>query len=171
MDERRLGSRGPRVPELGICPGEGPLRQAVVERALALGGRLFWSSTPVPGALTLPSLGGFGTVPYNLRDQKPANAEIARLAKAGEGVVAVHVLAGGALASAPPGLQSLARDGRTFVQAAIQFVLANDKVSCAIVRLTDPAHVEEVLAAPDAPPLKGSELELIFETWANRFDG
>ena len=170
MDERRLGPRGPLVSEVGICPADGPSRPAVVERALALGCRLFWSSAPVPGAMTLPSLGGFGAVRYNLRDQKAAHAEIARLSKAGQGVVAVHVLGGGDLATPPPGLGSLAGPGRTFVQAAIQFVLANEKVSCAVIRVSNPDHVEEVLRAPDAAPLRGSELELIFETWANRFD-
>ena len=59
--------------------------------------------------------------------------------------------------------------GRTFVQAAIQFVLANESVSAALVRVADPSQLEELLSAPEAEPLSGSDLEQIFEHWSNRF--
>jgi aryl-alcohol dehydrogenase-like predicted oxidoreductase len=117
-------------------------------------------------------------VRYNLLDQKEANGEIARLTRAGRGVVAVGVLAGGALAGgASHGygarvrlLQGLVRPDRTLAQAAVQFVLANELVSAAWVRVSTIDHLEEILSAPEAPPLTGRDLELIFELWANRFE-
>ena len=155
------------LPRVGICPGN----DAVVRRSLELGGRLF--STPVPGGLALPE--DVATVPYNLLEQKEANARIPGLRREGRTVVATRVLAGGLL-GAPrldpkyAGYRALAREGRTLVQAAIQFVLANESVACAIVRVSRPEHVEEILRAPDVEPLSGQDLELIFELWANRFD-
>ena len=115
---------------------------------------------------------------YNLLDQKKANEEIARVRGAGQGVVAVHVLAGGALAGRRDhdfghrieALKVLVKPGRTLLQAAIQFVLANESVSAAMVRVSTPAHLEEVVSAPDASPLTGQDLEQIFELWANRFE-
>ncbi len=178
MEERALGRRGPRIPVLGICPGDGPGRDAVVARALELGCRLFWSERPVAGATVLPAAlpDGAACVRYNLIDQKEANEAIRGLVRAGRGVVATHVLAGGALAggslSDPRAgrFRPLVRPRRTLAQAAIQFVLANESVSCAVVRVASPGHVDEVLAAPDAEPLSGRDLELVFELWANRFE-
>jgi aryl-alcohol dehydrogenase-like predicted oxidoreductase len=181
MELRPLGTSGLLVAEVGICPGDGPAREAVVRRALDRGCRLFWSERPVAGAQTLPGdlEGRFGVVRYNLLDQKEANEAIARLSREGKGVVATHVLAGGALAGAaghaPYGarvaqLRFLVRPGRSLAQAALQFVLANESVSCAVVRASRPEHVDEALSAPDAPPLTGRELEQIFELWANRFE-
>jgi hypothetical protein len=173
VESRRLGRDGPTVPALGLCPGDGPLRDAVIRRAFERGARLFWSSSPVPGAVTIFEAEGHAALRYNLLDQKEANAAIARLRAEGRGVVATHVLAGGLLARgddprlAP--LRGLARPGRTLLQASIQFVLANESVGCAVVRVSRPEHVDEVLAAPAAPPLSGQDLELIFECWANRF--
>jgi aryl-alcohol dehydrogenase-like predicted oxidoreductase len=158
METRPLGRAGPDVPVVAICPGS----EAVAVRVRELGGTL---DLPLPHA----------TVRYNLLDQKDANPEIARLSKEGKGVVAVHVLRGGAFGARaldprhrPFG--ALAREGRTLVQAAIQFVLANESISCARIRISRPEHVEEVLRAPESPPLTGQDLELIFELWANRFD-
>jgi aryl-alcohol dehydrogenase-like predicted oxidoreductase len=157
MERRLLGRRGPPVPVVLICPAD----EAVARRVRALGGE---TALPAPAA----------SVRYNLLDQKDANLEIPRLVREGAGVVAVHVLAGGALGASSleprfaPFLP-LAKAGRTLVQAAIQFVLANESVSCARIRVSHPDHVEEVLRAPEAPPLTGQDLELIFETWANRF--
>ena len=158
METRPLGRNGPAVPVVAVCPGS----EAVAARVRALGG-----AVDVPGP--------HGTVRYNLLDQKDANPEIARLTRAGQGVVAVHVLQGGAFGRSPLAARhrpfhALARDGRTLVQAAIQFVLANESVTCARIRVNRPEQVEEVLRAPDAPPLTGQDLELIFELWANRFD-
>lgn len=158
METRPLGRHGPAVPVVAVCPGN----EAVAVRVRALGGAL---EIPAP----------HGVVRYNLLDQKDANPEISRLARAGQGVVAVHVLRGGAFGKAALDapqrpFAALVREGRTLVQAAIQFVLANESVSCARIRVNRPEHVEEVLRAPDAPPLTGQDLELIFELWANRFD-
>lgn len=156
-----------RLPPIGLCPGN----EAVIRRALELGARLF--SVPVPGAITPPP--EVVAVPYNLLEQKEANARIGRLAREGKRIVATRVLAGGALVDGRldprhAGFRALARKGRTLVQAAIQFVLANEAVESALVRVTRPEHVEEVLRAGDVEPLSGQDLELVFELWANRFD-
>jgi aryl-alcohol dehydrogenase-like predicted oxidoreductase len=168
METRPLGRSGPRVGVVGVCPGEGPQRDAIVRRARELGCTLIWTGGVPEGA---------ALVRYNLLDQKEANEEIARQARAGLGVVAVHVLAGGALSGAkghPYGervdaLKVLVKPGRTLVQAAVQFVLANESVRSAMIRVSTIAHLEEVAAAPDSPPLTGQDLEQIFELWANRF--
>jgi aryl-alcohol dehydrogenase-like predicted oxidoreductase len=174
MESRPLGRSGLEVPLVGICPGDGPAREAVVRRALERGCRLFWSGSPVDGALVLPGAHGseFSCVRYNLLDQREAQSDIPGLVRSGRGVVATHVLAGGALASAEgraAPLAPLVRPGRSLAQAALQFVLANERVSCAVVRVASPSHVDEVLAAPEAEPLSGRDLELIFEVWANRY--
>ena len=169
METRPLGRSGSRVGVVGICPGDGPHREAVVARARALGCTLIWEGRPPAGA---------GVVRYNLLDQKKANEEISALTRSGQGVLAVHVLAGGALAGRKDhayghrieALKVLVKPGRTLTQAAIQFVLANESVSAAMVRVSTPAHLEEVVSAPDSAPLTGQDLEQIFELWANRFE-
>ena len=181
MELTNLGPSGPRVSEIGICLPEGSERDAIARRAYELECRLFHGDAPIEGALVLPAGldGGYGFVQYNILDQLKANKEISRISRAGEGVIATHVLAGGALAGRSnrpedsariENLKSLLRDGRTMAQLAIQFVLANESVSCALVRVSSVVHLEEVLAAPDATPLTGQDLEHIFENWANRFD-
>ena len=62
------------------------------------------------------------------------------------------------------------KPGRTLAQAAVQFVLANESVSSAMIRVSTAAHLEEIVSAPDAAPLTGQDLEQIFELWANRFE-
>jgi aryl-alcohol dehydrogenase-like predicted oxidoreductase len=169
METRALGRSGSRVGVIGICPGGGPEREAVVHRARELGCTLIWSGGPPEGA---------ALVRYNLLDQKKANEEISRHARAGLGVVAVHVLAGGALAGRrdhPFGgrieaLKCLVKPGRTLVQAAVLFVLANESVTAAMIHVSTLAHLEEVASAPHAPQLTGQDLEQIFELWANRFE-
>ncbi len=179
METRPLGRSGPRVTAIGICPGEGPRREEVIRRALALGCRLFGSERAVGGAVALPAdlREGYDLVRYNLLDHREANARIPVLVREGKGVIAAHVLAGGGLAGRPDAdraarvaeLRPLVRPGRTLAQAAVQFVLANESVSAAMVRISDPARLDEILGALEAPPLGGSDLELIFEAWANRF--
>jgi aryl-alcohol dehydrogenase-like predicted oxidoreductase len=140
-----------------------------VDRARKLGCTLIWNGDPPAGA---------GVVRYNLLDQKKANEEISGLSKSGNGVLAVHVLAGGALAGRKDhayghrveALKVLVKPGRTLAQAAIQFVLANESVSAAMIRVSSLAHLDEVVSAPDAAPLTGQDLEQIFELWANRFE-
>ena len=165
METRPLGRSGSRVGVIGVCPGT----PAIADRARQLGCTLIWNGDPPPHS---------ALIRYNLLDQKKANEEIARVRGAGQGVVAVHVLAGGALAGRkdhPYGhridaLKCLVKPGRTLAQAAVQFVLANESVSAAMIRVSTPAHLEEIVAAPDATPLTGQDLEQIFELWANRFE-
>ena len=165
METRPLGKNGSRVGVIGICPGT----PAIADQARKLGCTLVWNGDPPPDT---------SLVRYNLLDQKKANEEISRVKRAGQGVVAVHVLAGGALAGRkdhPYGhrieaLKCLVKPGRTLAQAAVQFVLANESVSAAMVRVSTPAHLDEVISAPDAAPLTGQDLEQIFELWANRFE-
>ena len=169
IETRPLGRTGSRVGVIGICPGPGPQREAIVARARALGCTLIWEGTPPAGA---------GVVRYNLLDQKKANEEIATLSRSGKGVLAVNVLAGGALAGGKghayghrvEALRVLVKPRRTLIQAAVQFVLANESVSAAMIRVSSVAHLEEVASAPDAAPLTGQDLEQIFELWANRFE-
>lgn len=169
IETRPLGRSGARVGIIGICPGPGPLREAIVDRARTHGCTLIWDGGPPAEA---------GVVRYNLLDQKKANEEIQALTRAGKGVVAVHVLAGGALAGSKnhsyghrvEALKVLVKPGRSLAQLAIQFVLANESVSVAMIRVSSLAHLDEVLAATDASPLTGQDLEQIFEFWANRFE-
>jgi aryl-alcohol dehydrogenase-like predicted oxidoreductase len=164
-----LGRAGRLIGEIGVCPGTGPEREAVSRLAQKRGCTLLGPEFDLDGA---------GLVRYNLLDQKDANVQIARLRAEGRGVIATHVLAGGILAGgvgpSPFGervvqLQCLVRPGRSLAQAAVQFVLANESVSAAAVRCSTVAHLEEILAATEAPPLSGQDLEQIFELWANRF--
>lgn len=165
METRPLGKNGSRVGVIGICPGT----PAIADRARKLGCTLVWNGDPPPDT---------SLVRYNLLDQKKANEEIARVKRAGQGVVAVHVLAGGALAGRkdhPYGhrielLRCLVKPGRTLAQASVQFVLANESISAAMIRVSTPEHLEEIVSAPDATPLTGQDLEQIFELWANRFE-
>ena len=103
MQTRTLGRTGLTVSEIGVCLPVGPAREEVLRRALDLGGRVFWSETPVEAPVVLPSAatGGYGVVRYNLLEQAKANTEISSLRAAGQGVVAMNVLAGGALAGDP----------------------------------------------------------------------
>ena len=61
-------------------------------------------------------------------------------------------------------------NARTLAQASVQFVLANEAVSAAVIRCSSVEHLDEVLGALEAPPLSGRDLEQIFELWANRFE-
>jgi aryl-alcohol dehydrogenase-like predicted oxidoreductase len=169
METRPLGRSGSRVGVVGICPGDGPERDAIARRARELGCTLIWSGRTPENA---------GLVRYNLLDQKKANEEISRLSRAGQGVIAVHVLAGGALAGKAghdfghriDALKVLVKPGRSLLQTAVQFVLANESVNAVMVRVSTLAHLDEVVTAPDATPLTGQDLEQIFELWANRFE-
>lgn len=169
IDTRLLGDTGLRISEIAVCLGDSPERDAVVRLALERGAHVFSPDAPPGGVL----------VRYNLMDQTGANLQIPKVSKERKGVVATHVLAGGALAGkighAPRGalvrkLRVLVKPDRTLAQAAIQFVLANESVSCALVRVSTAAHLEEALGALQAPPLTGQDLEQIFEIYANRFD-
>jgi hypothetical protein len=181
VERRPLGRTGLTVSALCVCPGDGAEREAVARRARIAGCALFGADrTLEEGAMVLPGdLNGssYGMVRYNLLEQTEAHSVLPRLAREGRGVLAVGVLAGGRLAGPAPAADPrarafdfLARRGRTRAQAALQFVLANESVSSALVRVSTVAHLEELLGAFAAPPLSGRELEQIFETWANRHD-
>jgi len=164
MELRPLGRGGRKVGVIGVCPGSEAVGRLARERGCTIVGPDF-------------GLEGAGIVRYNLLDQKDANLQIGRLVREGRGVVAVHVLAGGAIASATSAprariaqLKCLVKPGRTLAQAAVQFVLANESVSAAVVRCSTEAHLDEILGAPEAAPLTGQDLEQIFELWANRFE-
>lgn len=125
------------------------------------------------------ALASWIAAPFNPMEQGLTREVLAPASRRGCAVVATHVLAGGALAGplghTPYGarvasLRSLVTPRRTLVQAAIQFVLASEYVTCAVVRVSSEAHLEEALGALKVAPLTGSDLEMIFETYANRYD-
>jgi hypothetical protein len=64
----------------------------------------------------------------------------------------------------------LIRPRRTLAQAAIQFVLANEYVSCALVRVETPDQLREAVSAPAADPLTLGDLERLIELFAHRGD-
>jgi len=201
MDVRPLGKTGLRVSELGVClPPDREAARGVARRAAEAGVTLFVASDVLAldtareaapeaalvlsrgddhflrmGARDAASGDDFVVGPFNLIDQTPFGPAC----RAGKGVIAVHVLKGGALAGrvghTPRGAlvtryASLVKPRRTLAQLAIQFALANEYVSCAVVRVSTPTHLAEALGALEAEPLTTGELEQIFETYANRHD-
>ncbi|HKS16890.1 MAG TPA: hypothetical protein VJU16_06230 [Planctomycetota bacterium] len=98
--------------------------------------------------------------------EQSAGLDFMREAKrAGLGIVALG------LPAATDGHKFLARTGRTAAQASIQFVLANEYVSCALVRPETVDQLREAVAAPDATPLTLGEVEKIIEMYIHRADG
>jgi aryl-alcohol dehydrogenase-like predicted oxidoreductase len=201
MDVRPLGKTGLRVSELGVClPPDREAARGVARRAAEAGVNLFVASDALSldvareaapeaalvlsrgddhflrmGARDAASGDDFVVGPFNLIDQTP----FAPAYRDGKGVIAVHVLKGGALAGrighTPRGAlvtqyAPLVKQRRTLAQLAIQFALANEYVSSAVVRVSTPTHLAEALGALEAEPLTTSELEQIFETYANRHD-
>jgi aryl-alcohol dehydrogenase-like predicted oxidoreductase len=57
----------------------------------------------------------------------------------------------------------------TRAQAALRFVLANPDVSCAIIGLAEPAHLEEALAGAALGPLPGEALNVLEAVYAADF--
>lgn len=105
-------------------------------------------------------------VPYTPAEQS-AGLDLMRHAhRAGLGIVATGL-------PGPAGEEHrfLARPGRTLAQAAIQFVLANEYVSCALVGVQTADQLREAVTAPDAEPLMLGELERLIELFAHRADG
>jgi len=64
----------------------------------------------------------------------------------------------------------LVRPRRTLAQAAIQFVLANEYVACALVRVESVDQLREAISAPDADPLTLGDLERLIELFVHRGD-
>lgn len=99
-------------------------------------------------------------------EEQLAGLEFLREAKrAGLGIIALG------LPAASEHHKFLARPGRTLAQASIQFVLANEYVSCALVRPESVGQLREAVAAPNAMPLTLGELERIIEMFIHRADG
>jgi aryl-alcohol dehydrogenase-like predicted oxidoreductase len=197
MEERPFGRGGFRVSALGVClpPDEAAAGRLMV-RAWREGVNVFFGGPAHPpaevgekalrvrGAIAVRSgevlpPDAFVSAPFNLIDQA-ANVEVFAPAwKGGRGALAVNVLKGGALAGrvghAPRGavvleLAKLVTPRRSLAQLAIQFVLASEYVSCAVVRVSSLEHLLEAVGAMDAEPLTARDLEHVFETYANRYD-
>jgi hypothetical protein len=100
-------------------------------------------------------------------EEQSAGLEFLREARrAGLGVIAL-----GLPTAAGESHKFLARPGRTAAQASIQFVLANEYVSCALVRPESVGRLREAVMAPDAEPLTLGELERVIEMYIHRDDG
>ncbi len=100
-------------------------------------------------------------------EEQSAGLEFLRDAKrAGVGVIALGLPSG-----AGETHRFLVRPDRTAAQASIQFVLANEYVSCALVRPESLDQLRESVAAPDAAPLTLGELERVIELYIHRADG
>ena len=98
--------------------------------------------------------------------EQSAGLEFMREAKrAGLGIVALG------LPETAEGHKFLARPGRTAAQASILFVLANEYVSCALIRPESVEGLLEAVSAPDATPLTLGELERVIEMFIHRADG
>jgi hypothetical protein len=98
--------------------------------------------------------------------EQSAGLDFMREAKrAGLGIVALG------LPATADGHKFLARPGRTAAQASILFVLANEYVSCALVRPASVEELREAVTAPDATPLTLGELERVIEMYIHRADG
>ena len=98
-------------------------------------------------------------------EEQLVGLDFMRLARrAGLGIVAVG------LPTAGEHHRFLARPGRTQRQASIQFALANEYVSCALVRAATVDEVREAVAAPEATPLTLGELERVIEMYIHRGD-
>jgi L-galactose dehydrogenase/L-glyceraldehyde 3-phosphate reductase len=59
----------------------------------------------------------------------------------------------------------------TRAQTALRFVLSNPDVSCAIVGLAEPGHLEEALAAEQLGPLPRAALDALDRVYAAGFEG
>ena len=57
----------------------------------------------------------------------------------------------------------------TRAQTALRFALANPDLSCAIIGLAEPAHLEEALAAAEKGPLPQSAVDLLDNLYATNF--
>jgi aryl-alcohol dehydrogenase-like predicted oxidoreductase len=197
MEERPFGRAGFRVSTVGVClPADPELAERLMVRAWREGVTVFFGGPAVApaevgeGALRVRGPvairagepvppDAFVVAPFNILDQAANTETLAPAWRGGRGVLATNVLKGGALAGrvghAPPGavvseLAKLVTPRRTLAQLSIQFVLASEYVSCAVVRVSSIQHLVEAVGATEAEPLTGRDLEHIFETYANRYD-
>jgi aryl-alcohol dehydrogenase-like predicted oxidoreductase len=67
-------------------------------------------------------------------------------------------------------LRFLHSDGtRTVAQVAIQFLLAQPRISSVLPTMTEAVQLDEFAAAADLPPLSGEELGRVDELYADNF--
>jgi aryl-alcohol dehydrogenase-like predicted oxidoreductase len=173
------------------------LRQEGKIRAfgVALGPAIGWEEEGV-AALRRRRVGCVQTV-YNVLEQDPGRRFLAEAESAGAGVLARVPHASGALEGKitrdtvfPPGdhrsfrnremlhdlldkaeqLRFLHSDGtRTVAQVAIQFLLAQPRISSVLPTMTEAVQLDEFAAAADLPPLSGEELGRVDELYADNF--
>jgi aryl-alcohol dehydrogenase-like predicted oxidoreductase len=62
-----------------------------------------------------------------------------------------------------------ASGGRTIGQAALQFILTEPTIACALPNIYDEKQLEEFCAAPHAEPLSSEEFERISGLYADNF--
>jgi uncharacterized protein len=73
------------------------------------------------------------------------------------GVIAMKTLMGGRLNDMRP----YERDGATFAQAALRWVLSSPRVDAALISMTSAERIDEYVAASGEPELRGGDLELL----------
>jgi aryl-alcohol dehydrogenase-like predicted oxidoreductase len=66
-------------------------------------------------------------------------------------------------------LQFLVGPGRTLGQAALQWLLADERVACCLPNIYEEAQLREFAAAPECPPLTANDLARVAELAANNF--
>ena len=103
---------------------------------------------------------------YSLAEQAAGLGLTREASGAGAGVIAFDV------ERIPTGaFDFLVKPKRTLLQAATLFVLANQYVTAAVVRVTTRKQLAEVAGIPDAEGLSVGELERIIEMYIHRNDG
>lgn len=171
-----LLERFPSVQWMKLSGGRAELFRGDSREVRCVGSDLSSERVAVAEAAPTPP-GPFSLVPYSLVSMDWGRDFLPRLRKEKHGIVAGDVLASGALQGrvghAPRGavaekFRFLQIEGRTLAQAAVQFVLANEYVSCAVAWVADVPEAEEVLGALSAEPLTFRDLEQIFEIWSGR---
>jgi predicted aldo/keto reductase-like oxidoreductase len=95
---------------------------------------------------------------YNFSMESFMNDVIDQAAKAGKGVVAMKIMAGGARRGEPAVLEKLKRDGAPL--AALKWVVRNPNVHTTVPSMTDMDQLEENLKA-GAQPFSGADEKLL----------
>ena len=80
-----------------------------------------------------------------------------RAKEKGVGVIAMKTLMGGKLND----MRAYERDGRTFAQAALSWVLSSPRVDAALISMTSFEKIDEYLGASGGTELRGGDLELL----------
>ena len=114
------------------------------------------------------------TLPYNMISRQYAPA-IKRAGELGVGVVAMCSVSGGILASPSPQLMALIPGGATSTAAAaLQFVLANQDVSCACSGMTNlemlRENVETASNFSGVTPAQFAEMDKVLNQFAGMWD-